>query len=144
VGRVVVEDLLVDLVREHDQVVPPGQLDHLGQGVVAVHRAGRVVRVDHHDRLGPRRDLRRDVVEVGLPAVPLVAPVVHRGAAAQADRGGPQWIVRHRHEHLVAAVQQGLQRHHDELGDAVAEPDVLDVDAGDALALVVLHHGPAG
>ena len=144
VGGVVVQDLVVDLVREQDQVVPAGQLDDLLQRRSPVHGPGRVVRVDDDDRLGPGRDLRRQVGQVGLPVVGLVAQVVHGVAAAQRDRGRPQGIVRHRHEDLVAVVQQRLQRQHDQLGDAVAEPDVLDVDPVDALVLVVLHHRAAG
>lgn len=52
--------------------------------------------------------------------------------------GGPQRVVRGGDQYLVAVVEQRLHRHLDQLGDAVAEVDVLDVQV-DALGLVVLH-----
>ena len=50
---VVVEDLVVDLVGEHDQVPLAGQFDDAVEHLARVDGAGRVVRVDDHDGLGP-------------------------------------------------------------------------------------------
>ena len=69
-----------------------------------------------------------------------VAQVVHRPPAGQRHRGRPQRVVRRRHQHLVAAVEQRVQAHHDQLGRAVAQVDVVDADAGDVLFLRVVHH----
>ncbi len=118
------------LARDLDQ-----RLEHR----LLVDRAGRIVRVDHYQRARARRDLRAQVVEVGLPAAALVAQVMHRLAAAQVHRRGPQRVVGRRDQHVIAVVDQALHRHHDELGDAVADVDVVDVDAGDAELLVILH-----
>ena len=52
---VVVEDLVVDLVGEQQQLVLARQFGDLLEDLAAVHRAGRVVRVDHDQRLGARR-----------------------------------------------------------------------------------------
>jgi precorrin-6B methylase 2 len=65
---------------------------------------------------------------------------VHRLAAGQAHGGGPQRVVGRRDQHFVAVVEQRLHRHHDQLGHAVAQVDVLDGDAFDFLLLAVLHH----
>ena len=114
------------------------------QCLAAVDRTGRVVGVDHHQRLGLRRDFRLHVGQVGLPAVGLITQVVHRRAAGQRGRGGPQRIVGSRDEDLITVVEQGLQGHRDQLGDAVAEEDRVDVEArevGDKF--VAGHHGAA-
>src|SRR5690606_30990233 len=44
---------------------------------------------------------------------------------------------------LVAVVDQGLHRHLDQLGDAVAQVDVVHVELGEAPVRIVLHHGAA-
>ena len=109
-----------------------------------VDRAGGVVRVDDHQGVGVLGDLGLDVLEVGVPAVALVAAVVHRGAAGQRDRAGPQRVVGGRDEHLVAVVDERLQHHRDELGDAVADVDVVDAGVGQPVRLVVLRDRGAG
>lgn len=72
-----------------------------------------------------------------------IAQVMHRIAAGQAHGSRPQRIVRCRYQHFIAVVEQGLHGHHDQLGHAVAQVDVLDTDALDLLLLVILHHGLA-
>ena len=139
--RVVVEDLVVDLVGHDDQLVPAGQLGDALEDVDRVDGARGVVRVDDDDRLGPVGDLARDVVEVGRPPRLLVAEVVHGGPAGQGRGGRPQRVVRRRDEDLVAVVEQALHRHDDELADAVAQVDVLDVETGEVADLVVLLDG---
>ncbi|CAG7022845.1 hypothetical protein PICSAR15_04119 [Mycobacterium avium subsp. paratuberculosis] len=141
---VVVEDLVVDLVGQQQQLVLARQIDHLAQDFAAVHRAGRVVRVDHHQRLGALGDLGFQIGDVGLPALRLVAQVVHGGAAGQRGRRRPQRVVRRRDQHLVAVVEQRLQRHRDQFGHAVAQVDIVDVEAGEPVdQLVAGDHRPA-
>ena len=139
----VVDDLLVDLVGEDDEPVLAGQLDDAPHRLPAVDGAGRIVRVDEHDRLRARSDPRGDVRRIRVPAVRLVRQVVHRPAPAQGHLGGPQRVVGGGDEHLVIDVQQGLQDDRDELAHAVAEHDLVDVDV-EALGLVVVRHGGAG
>ena len=142
---VVVEDLVVDLVGQQHQFVLAGQVGDLVEHLAAVHRPGRVVRVDHDDRLGAVGDLGLQIRDVGLPALRLVAQVVHRGAAGQGRRRRPQRVVRRRDQHLVAVVQQCLQRHRDQLGDTVAEVDVVDVEAGEPVdEFIAGEHRAAG
>ncbi len=129
---VVVEDLVVDLVGQEQQLVPAGQLHQLFEYLERVHGARRVVRVDDQQGLGLVRDLRLDVLDVGIPLVGLVAQVVHRRAPGQGRHRRPQRVVRRRDQHLVAVVEQGLHRHRDQLGDAVAEVDVVDVELREA------------
>ena len=116
-----------------------GDGDDFEQQLVGIKRPGRIVRVDDHDGPGVGRDLGADVVEVGQPTVLLVAQVVPRRAAREADGGGPQRIVRRRDQHFVARIEQRVHRHHDQLGRAVADVDVLQGHALDALFLGVVH-----
>ena len=122
----------------------PGDVDEPLDDLLAVDRARRVVGVDDDQRVGVLGDLGLDVGEVGVPAVLLVAAVVHRLAAGERDRAGPQRVVRGRHQDLVAVVEEGLEDHRDELGDAVADEDVLDADVAQPARLVVVHHRGAG
>ncbi|MCY1522500.1 hypothetical protein D9M68_573580 [compost metagenome] len=120
-----------------------GDLDEALEQVVGIERAGRVVRVDDHDALGARRDLGADVGQVRHPAVVLVAQVVHRRAARQACGSGPQRVVGGRQQQLVAVVEQRVGGHGDQLAGAVAQVDVVERDARDALLLGLVHHGLA-
>ncbi|MNQ61612.1 hypothetical protein D3C85_759330 [compost metagenome] len=136
----VVEDLVVDLVGEEHQVVLTRQFHHAFQHFLGIHGAGGVVRVDDHHGLGVRGDLGLDVFQVRPPVGLLVAQVVHGLAAGEADRGGPERVVRRRDQHFVAVVEQRLHRHHDQLGHTITQVDVLDANAFDLLLLAVLHH----
>ena len=121
-----------------------GDLDDLPQQVVRVEGPGGVVGVDDDDGAGRRGDLGADIVEIRQPARPLVTQIVAGGAPGQGHGGGPQGVIRGRHQHLVAIVQQGLHGHHDQLRDAVADVDVAHLDAVDMLFLGVVHHRLAG
>ena len=139
---VVVEHLVVDLVGHQHEVVTPREVGDADEGLARVDGAGGVVRVDDDDHLRAVRDLGLQVLEVRVPVVRLVAAVVHGHAAGEVRDGGPQRVVGDRDEHLVAVVEQRLQRERDELGDPVAEPDVVDLDRREAvLQLVVVHDG---
>ena len=144
VHRVVVEHLVVDLVGHHHQPVPAREVEQALEDLLRVDRAGRVVRVDDHERLGAVGDLPGDVVEVGEPVGRLVAAVVHGLAAGERGHRGPQRVVGRGHQDLVAVLDQGLHGHGDQLGDPVAEEDVVDVDVQPA-RLVALGDGtPCG
>ena len=140
----VVHDLVVDLVGEQDEPVLAGQRHDPLQAVARIHRPGRIVGIDHHNRPGAGGDPGGDVGDVGRPVRFLVAPVVHRAAAGQIGGRGPQRVVGGRDQYLVAVVEQPLQGHGDELADPVAEEDVLDLHARHAERLKVLHDRFAG
>ena len=139
----VVQHLVVDLVGENDQLVLARQVDDLLQHGNRVQRAGGIVRVDDDDGFRVRRDLAAHVLDVGIPLVLLIAHIMHGIAARQADGGRPQRIVGRRHQHFVATVEQGVHRHDDQFGRAIAQVNVVDGDAGDILALRVMHDGLA-
>ena len=142
--RILVEDLVVDLVGEDDEAELAGDVDELEKRLLRIDGARRVVRVDDHDAAGPRGDLGADVVKIGQPTVLLVAEVVHGGAAREARGGCPERIVGHRNEEFVSFVEQRVRRERDEVRGAVAEINVVERHAPDAELLRVVHHGLAG
>ena len=137
--RTVIQHLVVDFVGIHNQLVFPGNFQNPLQQIIRIQSAGRIVRVDDDDCARARCDLGADVVQVGQPAGALVADIVARLAARQAHCRRPQRVIGRRHQHLVATVQQRLHRHHDQLGYAVANDDVIDPHPGNALALGLVH-----
>lgn len=68
---------------------------------------------------------------------------MHRRAARERHRAGPQGVVRGGYEDLVAVVDERLQRHRDENKGAVADEHVLDVRVRQTFGLVVLRDGGA-
>ena len=139
----IVEDLVVDLVGKDDQAVLAGDLEDLLQQVIRIQRAGGVVGVDDDDGARALGDLGADVVQIRQPARAFITHVVHGRATREADRRRPQRVIRRGHQHLVARVQQRVERQHDQLAHAVADIDVIDRDAADALELRVVHDGLA-
>ena len=85
----VVEDFVVDLVREQHQVVLARHFDDIHQHFARIDRARRVVRIDQYQGLGIGGDLGLDVGDIGEPACLFVAQVMHRLAAGQRHGRGP-------------------------------------------------------
>ncbi len=139
----VVEHLVVHLVGQQHEAMIARDLHELAQQLVGIERARGIVRVDHHQALGTRRDPGADVLEVRHPAVRLIAEVVHRPAAGQARRRGPERIVGGGHQQLVAVVEQRIGGHGDQVARAIAQVDVVERHALHALLLAVVHHGLA-
>ena len=137
--RIVIEDLVVDLVGEQHKLVLTSQLDHAFQHFARVNRARGIVRVDQYQRLGVRRDLGLDVGQIRPPVGLFITEVMHWFAARQAHGGGPQRVVRRRNQYFIAIIEQCLHGHHDQLGHTVAKVDVFNGDAFYLLLLVVLH-----
>ena len=140
VDGVVVDDLVVDFVGELHQVAVSRPVADVVEDGARIHRAGGIVGVDDDDAAAALGGLGADVVEVRLPVGAFVAAVVDGDAARQPHRGRPKGIVGCGNEHFVAVVQQCLHAHADEFADAVADDDVVDVHAGDAEPLALLHH----
>ena len=136
----VVQHLVVDLVGKDHQTKLTGDFHNRHQQRVGIERAGRVVGVNHHDALGVRCDLGAYVLEIGHPAVGLVTAVVHRRTTRQAGRSRPQRIVGHGQQQLVAVVQQAIGCHHDQFGRTIAQINIVQRHAQNALLLGFVHH----
>ena len=67
---------------------------------------------------------------------------MHWGATCQGRSSGPQWIIRCRDENLIAVIKQRLSGHADELGDAIAQEDIVDIEGREVLQLVAGNNGP--
>ena len=139
----VVDDLGVDLVREHHEVFPFRPAHHLLDASAIVNGAGGVVRVDEHQRLCAAGGEGAEVVQIRHPTGAFVATVVARHTAGHAHGGRPQRIIRRRQEHFVAGVQKRLHGHDDEFADAVADIHVVHIHTGNVQPLAVLHDGLA-
>ena len=100
--RVVVQDLVVDLVGEDDQRVLAGDLGDALEHLARVDRAGRVVRVDDDDRLGARRDLRARCRRGRAASRAARRRGSARACRREAASRRPERVVRRRDEHLVA------------------------------------------
>ncbi|MCY1235417.1 hypothetical protein D9M72_480320 [compost metagenome] len=138
-GVAVVQDLVVDLVGIDDQAVLARDGDDLEQQFVRIQRPGGVVRVDDDDRLGMRRDAGADIGRIGHPVIGLVADIVHRRAAREAHGGGPQRVVRRRHQHFVAGIEQRVDGHHDQFGGTIAHINIVQANAFDIFLLGIVH-----
>jgi len=134
-----VQHLVVHLVGVDRQVMLAGDVDDFAQQVIGIQRTGRVVRVDQHDRLGMGVDLAADIVEIWQPALGLIAQVVLGRPAREADRRGPQGIIRRRDQHLVTGIEQRVHRHDDQFRNAIADVNVVQRHTLDTLLLGVMH-----
>ncbi len=117
-----------------------GDGDDALEQIVGIQRARGVVGVDDDDALGFGRDLGSNVVEVRHPAIVFGTQVMHGRATRQAGRRRPQRIVGRGQQQFVAGVEQRIGGHHDELAGAVAQVNVVQRDALDALLLRLVHH----
>ena len=114
------------------------------QQLIGVQSTRWVVGVDDHNALGVLGDLRANVFDVRHPTIRFVTHIVHRCAARQTDCSSPQWVIRRRQQHLVTVVEQAIGGHDDEFTRTIAEVNVIERDAFDALLLRLVHHRFAG
>ena len=72
----VVAQISIDLVRQNRKVVSFGEFDQRSSDRRRVHRAGRIVRIDHDKHPRPWRDKGSQVIEVWQPVVLRIGSVV--------------------------------------------------------------------
>mmetsp|Transcript_14532 Transcript_14532/g.24802 ORF Transcript_14532/g.24802 Transcript_14532/m.24802 type:complete len:422 (-) Transcript_14532:368-1633(-) len=131
----VVDIVLVDLVRQHDQVLLVGNLEDVFDVFAAEHISGGVAGVDDDDGaqvdaevLG-RLDPLVNVARVYSPILIFVQEVLHHGAALQGEQRRVQGVLGDRHHDAVLRVpDQQLERELHALGGAIREVDVVGVD----------------
>jgi len=116
-----------------------GDLDDLPEHIIGVQGTGRVIRVDQHNRPRLGGNLAAHIDQIGQPAIRFVAQIMPWRAAGQTDRRRPQRVIRRRHQHLIADIEQGIHRHHDQLGNAITQVNVIQRHALDLLLLAVVH-----
>src|SRR5262245_27259051 len=98
---IVVNDLLVDFIGEKDQILLPRKFDDIQEQLTRIHSAGWIVWIDNDDAARACSDFALQVVDIGLPVGLLVAAIMDCFAAAQRNRGGPEWIVGRRNEDFI-------------------------------------------
>ena len=137
------DQTIINLIGENNELMFPGNIDNLLQQFFRIKRSGRIIWIDDDNCFGLIRDFRANIVDIGIPFGFLITDIMHGGAASQIHTGCPQRIVRRRHQHFVAVVQQCGQRQIDELADAIASKDIVDGDVRNILELCILHDGLA-
>jgi hypothetical protein len=159
--RPVIGEVSIHFVRQDHQAVLLGDVDQRPPHLVGIDRASGVVRIDHHQRASLRCDDALEVLEIRLPPVGVIGPVVHRGRADLRQHRGVQRIGGRGHEHLLAFVHDGGQRELDAFrgagGDQHAIGGGLDAAPGEVgghrlaslddarrrgIAVVSIAHGP--
>jgi hypothetical protein len=123
VAEVVVRDVFVNLIGEHDHVPALAQLRDHGELFPREHLAGRVVRRVDHDAACPRVERRRELALVERP----VRGRERHGArhGAREDRVGSVVLVeRLEHHDLVPRVEDAEHRRDHRLGRAAGHGDV--------------------
>ncbi len=123
--RAVEAEVAVDLVGQNRHARAIGELDERASRRFRIHGAGRIVRVDEHDRACCRRDQSPHVVEVRHPVPRRVGAVVDGARAELAEHRGVERIGGRRHEHLVAGVRERAQRELDAFRRARSEHDAI-------------------
>ena len=135
---------VVNLIGEDDKIVFPGNLNDRFQHLLGIDHAGGVVGVDDDNGAGALCHLFPDVVHVGEPLVGLVAGVEYRLSSGDISGVGPEGVAGGGHEDLVPPVAQGQKAHENQFADAVADVDVIRVNALNAPAPVVGANGLPG
>ena len=139
-GFAVVQGLVVDFIGEHQQLVFTGDLQQRLQHGLRIHGAGRIIGIDDDQGLGVRCDARAQVGKIRLPVGGFIAQIMHRLSAGQGNRRRPQRVIRRRHQHLIAIIEQGVHGQQNQFGNTVADVNVLQTDTADAAVLGIVHH----
>ncbi len=116
--RAVVTEIAVNLVGQHRETVPLGEVDQLTANRRGITGPCRIVRIDDDERTRRRCDEAAEMIEVRNPPAARMRAVVHGAGAELGDDRRVERVRRQRHEHLVAVIDQRAQRELDSLGRA--------------------------
>ena len=108
--RKAVDQLGVDLVGDHEQVVLDRQPGHEFHVFSREHAAGRVLGRVHDDQAGPRSHQSRQFVEVQAEVAVLAQADAHRHRADEVHERRVDGVAGVGQDHLVAAFDTGQQR----------------------------------
>src|SRR6202035_347182 len=111
-----------------------------GERLPGIHSAGRIVRIHDDDGTSAFGHQRFDFARVRDERTRRVAGIMYRTPAVQIYRRAPQWVVRTRHQDLIAAIQQCTEREVDQLADAIADEDLFGSDSPYAAFLLLHDH----
>ena len=79
---------VVYLVRKNHQVMFAGEFHDAFEGAARDHRAGGIVRIDHHDPARAGEDVAGQPLEIGLPTVVFVEVIAVWLSAEFGEHGG--------------------------------------------------------
>ena len=138
-----VDEVLEGLVREHEEIVAPGDRRDRPELGRPEHAAGGVVGGVEEDRPRPRGDARREVVPGQHRAASLAQRHADRLRSREPDEGVVGDPARSEEQHLVARVEAGLRRERDALLGSDGDDDVLRVGVDPVLPPELVRDHPA-
>ena len=106
--RAVEDELLVNLVRDDDEIVFDGEVRDGAQMGGGDDCGGRIARRDEQDRLRARRDARCHFLRTKVEIVLLPRRHGHDDATGAANRGVIRTVARVGHEDFIAGIEEGL------------------------------------
>ena len=80
---VAVQNLVVDFIGKHNEIVFNCKISNFAQDFLAVHSTRWVVWVDNNNGASLLRDLRTNVVKIRIPLIVFVTQVVHWCSASK-------------------------------------------------------------
>ena len=138
------DQAVVDLIREEDKFLFPGDRHNLLQQFAGVQRASGVIGIDDEDGTGAGGDLPANVLDIGVPVGGFIAGVEHRLGPGDEGDIGPQGVAGTGEQDLITVIEQGGDGELSHLADAIADEDIIGGEALDALAGFVLQNGLTG
>ena len=123
--RAVIQQTLVDLVREDQNVLLDCDLRQALQSLAGKDAAGGIVGGHHHQGLGLVRDLGADLVQIHLVIILFLQQIRHRDRAQELRNIDIVHPDRIRDQDLIARIQDGHQRVKDCFGKTDCHKDVL-------------------
>ena len=141
---VVHDQAVVDLIREEDKFLFPGDRHNLLQQFAGVQRASGVIGIDDEDGTGAGGDFPADIRDIWVPVGGFVAGVEHRLGPGDEGDIGPQGVAGTGEQDLITVIEQGGDGELSHFADAIADEDVIGGKALDPLAGFVFHDGLTG
>ena len=135
------EQSIIDFVRKYDELMFPRDFYDSFQDVFRIDSAGRIVRIDNYDCLGPVSDFRFQVCKVRVPFTLFVTEVVNSLTACERRTCGPQRIVGGRDEDLVAIIEECRHAEVDKFRCTVSGVYIIHGKVRDVPCLCILHDG---
>ena len=143
-GLAVHDQAVVDLIREEDQLLFPGQRHDLLQQLTGIQGAGGIVGIDDKDGAGAGGDLAADILDIGIPVGLLIAGIKDGFGSGDQRRVGPQRVAGAGQQDLIAVVEQRRDGELSHFADTVADENILGRDPLNALGGLVFRNGAAG
>ena len=123
--RLVIDDLGIEFVRNHDKIVLFCDLRDIAQHRLGQRRTGRIRGIVQQYRLGLLRDGLADIVRIDLETVLVARRNRNRNAVNELDVRRIRYIARFDDDHLIARIDDSAKREVERLTHADGDDDLL-------------------